>query len=199
MRQAGEAVEAKKRQLSTLKQNHDGTVRENLPQRSDSKASDEAGAAQNNEAGRAVVENLPQQAKARASDEAGAALGVSNFTVRKDKKDSGASFIAPVTGRANSHASRRGELAVEDLPQPSAKASDEAGAMLDGRGKTCHQPMIGPKHRTRQAQGGQFDPRGCRGPHADRGRQVVENLPQPNGPSAPRGTGQDLGRYNPGV
>lgn len=38
------AVEAKKRQLSTLKQNQDDTVRENLPQRSDSKASDEAGA-----------------------------------------------------------------------------------------------------------------------------------------------------------
>ena len=39
-------------------------------------------------------------------------------------------------GRTNSHASRRGELAVEDLPQPSAKASDEAGAMLGVSGRS---------------------------------------------------------------
>ncbi|OLT55830.1 hypothetical protein BJF89_13670 [Corynebacterium sp. CNJ-954] len=42
-------------------------------------------AAQNNEAGRAVVENLPQQANARASDEAGAMLGVSGRSVRDAK------------------------------------------------------------------------------------------------------------------
>ena len=39
-------------------------------------------------------------------------------------------------GRKNSHSSRRGELAVENLPQPSAKASDEAGAMLGVSGRT---------------------------------------------------------------
>ena len=94
-----------------------------------------------------VKEKLPERGRLQASDEAGLKSGRSEEAAGEWRESVHAregcgKFAARLT---SAHGLRRGELAVEDSPQPSAKASDEAGAMLDGRGKTCPQPMTDPR------------------------------------------------------
>ena len=73
----------------------------------------------------------------------GSALGVSDFTVRKDKKDSGASFIAPVTGTDGKTYPRQERLepsaATNEATHRQEENSAEFQKLIEARGESPEQ------------------------------------------------------------